>query len=148
MLFLAWGHALLFGRAKGATWECASKRQSHEGPRKGAPFSPPSTVVGSPRVPIVHVLFTISPKWRACFQAILFLIRQSFESEPHQDSPLCFQGGQIILLFFVVSSSPTIIIVSYYYYYHYYYQDTTALHFWQSLAATLCRCKEEDVSVI
>ena len=114
MLFLACEHALVFGRAKGAT-------QSREGPRKGAPFSPPSPIVGSPRVPIAHVLFTISPKWRACSQALLLLIRQSFESEPHQDSPLWFQGGQIILLFFIVPNSPTIIIVNYYYYYHYYY---------------------------
>ena len=121
MLFLACEHALVFGRAKGATRECASKWQSREGPRKGAPFSPPSPIVGSPRVPIAHVLFTISPKWRACSQALLLLIRQSFESEPHQDSPLWFQGGQIILLFFIVPSSPTIIIVNYYYYYHYYY---------------------------
>ena len=75
--------------------ECASKRQSREGPTKGAPFSPPSPVVGSPRVPIAHVLFTISPKWRAFSQALLLLIRQSFESDPHQDSPLWFQGGQI-----------------------------------------------------
>ena len=29
---------------------------------------------------------------------VLFLIGQSFESEPHQDSPLCFQDGQLILL--------------------------------------------------
>ena len=28
----------------------------------------------------------------------LFLIGQSFESEPHQDLPLCFQVGQLILL--------------------------------------------------
>ena len=72
--------------------EGASKRQSREGPRKGAPFSPPSPVVGSPRPPIAHVLFTISPKWRACSQALLLLIRQSFESEPHQDSPLWFNS--------------------------------------------------------
>ena len=29
---------------------------------------------------------------------VLFLIGQSFESEPHQDSPQCFQDGQLILL--------------------------------------------------
>ena len=28
----------------------------------------------------------------------LFLIGQSFESEPHQDSPLSFQDGHLILL--------------------------------------------------
>ena len=29
---------------------------------------------------------------------VLFLIRQSFEFEPQQDSPLCFQDGRLILL--------------------------------------------------
>ena len=50
---IACEQALLFGRAKRA----ASERRSREGP---------APAVASP---LARVLFTISPKWRACSQA-------------------------------------------------------------------------------
>ena len=36
--------------------------------------------------------------WEPVGWFVLFQIRKSFECEPHQDSSLCFQDGQIILL--------------------------------------------------
>ena len=53
---IACEEALLFGRAKRAARARASERRSRESPV-------------SSRVPLARVLFTISPKWRACSQA-------------------------------------------------------------------------------
>ena len=39
----------------------------------------------------------------------MFLIGQSFESEPHQDSPLCFQDNQLTII--IIISIIIIIIV-------------------------------------
>ena len=51
-------------------------------------------LVASPGTSPVHYLSSQEPVGGL----ELFLIGQSFESEPHQDSPLCFQVGQLILL--------------------------------------------------
>ena len=51
--------------------EQASERWSRERRRKGALLSlPRPRVRASSRVPLAHLLFTISPEWKVCLQAI------------------------------------------------------------------------------
>ena len=52
----------------------------------------PSTLRVSSRVPLARVLFTISPKWRACSQAILKSVLRSHEDRSHW----CVVSRQII----------------------------------------------------
>ena len=68
LLIIVCEQALLFGRTKRAAREHASER---------APLG----------VPLAHLLFTISPKWRACSQAIVYTAIVS----PFHSHGSCFQ---------------------------------------------------------
>ena len=76
-VLLACEKALLFGQAKPATQERASKQRSRNGPRKAFLSSAPHFHV-SPCMPLTNLLFTISPKWRACLQATFLHVLEHF----------------------------------------------------------------------
>ena len=77
-LYLAYEQALLFGWAKQAAWEHVREQKRC----KGLSCAPRFCV--SSCVPLVHLLFTISPKWKACSQATLYyLFTVQLESDVH-----------------------------------------------------------------
>ena len=91
-VLLACEQALLFGRAKPAAQERASKQQSREGRRKAFLSSTPCFCV-FPRVPLTRLLFTISPKWRACLKATFLHVLEHFGKKgQHKGDLVKWQG--------------------------------------------------------
>ena len=91
-VLLACEQALLFGQAKPAAQERASKQRCREGPRKAFLSSAPRFHV-SPHVPLTHLLFTISLTWRACYllQATFLHVLEHFgEKGQHKGDFLFF----------------------------------------------------------
>ena len=79
-IFIACEQALLFGRAKRSARKHASEQRSREGPV---------------RVPLVRVLFTISPKWRACSQATIFNLQETFSKPEDEKIWTAEWGGKL-----------------------------------------------------
>ena len=89
-VLLACEQALLFGQAKPAAQEQASKQRCREGPRKAFLSSAPCFHV-SPQVPLTHLLFTISLTRRACLQATFLHVLEHFgEKGQHKGDFLLF----------------------------------------------------------